>query len=176
MPGRGDGGERSTEDSVTLSLRANRAWGGIRAGQFVQVSVEIDGVRHNRCYSPASAEGRGRELEITAKRHPDGLVSNFLADHAQPGMVFGLSQADGDFHLPDARPDSILLIGAGSGITPLMAIIRTLCADGHPGPDRTDPVRPGPRSHDLPPGARPPGGGEPELHAGPLLHAGAGRR
>jgi ferredoxin-NADP reductase len=139
--------EHGTEDSVTLALRPNRAWRGLRAGQFVQVSVEIDGVRHNRCYSPASPEGRGRELEITAKRHPDGLVSNFLADHAQPGTVLGLSQADGDFHLPDSRPDSILLIGAGSGITPLMAILRTLCAEEHagqvaliqyaPDPDRT---------------------------------------
>lgn len=136
-----------TEDSVTLSLRPNRAWGGLRAGQFVRVSVEIDGVRHTRCYSPASPEGSGREVEITVKRHPDGLVSNFLADHAQPGMVMGLSRADGDFHLPDSRPDSILLIGAGSGITPLMAILRTLFAEGHagqialiqyaPDPDRT---------------------------------------
>lgn len=122
-----------TEDSVTLTLRPNRAWGGIRAGQFVQVAVEIDGVRHNRCYSPASTEGRGRELEITVKRHPEGLVSNFLVERAQPGMVLGLSQAEGDFHLPDARPDSILLIGAGSGITPLMGMIRTLCAEGHRG-------------------------------------------
>jgi ferredoxin-NADP reductase len=125
---------RGTEDSVTLSLRPNRAWGGLRAGQFVQVSVEIDGVRHSRCYSPASPEGSGRELEITVKRHPGGLVSNFLANHAQPGMVLGLSQADGDFHLPEARPDSILLIGGGSGITPLMAILRTLCAEGYAGP------------------------------------------
>jgi ferredoxin-NADP reductase len=126
--------EHGTEDSVTLTLRANRAWRGIRAGQFVQVAVEINGVRHNRCYSPASPEDCGRELEITVKRHPDGLVSNFLADHAQPGMVLGLSQADGDFHLPDTRPDSILLIGGGSGITPLMAILRTLCAEGYPAP------------------------------------------
>jgi ferredoxin-NADP reductase len=136
-----------TEDSVTLTLRPNRLWQGSRAGQFVQLSVEIDGVRHTRCYSPASPEDCGRELEITIKRHPDGLVSNFLADRAQPGMVIGLSQADGDFHLPASRPDSILLIGAGSGITPLMAILRTLCAEGYagqialiqysPDPDRT---------------------------------------
>jgi ferredoxin-NADP reductase len=139
--------EHGSKDSVTLTLRPNRAWRGLRAGQFVQVSVEIDGVRHSRCYSPASPEGCGRELEITVKRHPDGLVSNFLADHARPGLVLGLSQADGDFHLPEARPDSILLIGAGSGITPLMAILRTLCAEEHagqialiqyaPDPDRT---------------------------------------
>jgi ferredoxin-NADP reductase len=136
-----------TADSVTLSLRPNRAWEGLRAGQFVQVSVEIDGVRHTRCYSPASPEGSGRELEITVKRHPEGLVSNFLVDHVRPGVVIGLSQADGDFHLPEVRPDSILLIGAGSGITPLMAILRTLCAEEYagqialiqyaPDPDRT---------------------------------------
>lgn len=141
------GVSHGSEDSVTLSLRPNRAWQGHRAGQFVQVSVEIDGVRHSRCYSPASPEGCGRELEITVKRHPDGLVSNFLADRAEPGMVLGLSEADGDFHLPDVRPASILLIGGGSGITPLMAILRTLCAEGHagqvaliqyaPDPDRT---------------------------------------
>jgi ferredoxin-NADP reductase len=126
--------DRNIPDSVSLVLRPNRVWRGHRAGQFVQVSVEIDGIRRARCYSPASSEGSGRELEITIKRHPDGLVSNFLADHARPGMVIGLSQADGDFHLPDARPDSILLIGAGSGITPLMAILRTLCAEEHEGP------------------------------------------
>jgi stearoyl-CoA 9-desaturase NADPH oxidoreductase len=123
-----------TEESVTLILRPNRVWRGLRAGQFVQVSVEIDGVRHTRCYSPASPETSSRELEITVKRHPEGLVSNFLADHAGPGMVLGLSQADGDFQLPDPRPDAILLIGAGSGITPLMGFLRTLCAEGHTGP------------------------------------------
>ena len=46
-----------TPDSVTLTLRANRAWEGFRAGQFIQVAVEIDGVRRTRCYSPASAAG-----------------------------------------------------------------------------------------------------------------------
>lgn len=126
--------DRRTEGATTLRLRANRAWKGILAGQFVQVSVEIDGVRHVRCYSPASPEGRDRELEIAVRRHPGGLVSNFLADHAQPGMVLGLSPADGDFHLPTPRPAAILLIGAGSGITPLMAMVRTLCAEGHRGP------------------------------------------
>ena len=57
--------DRGTTDSVTLTLRPNRVWRGTRAGQFVQVSVEIDGVRHTRCYSPASPEGPGRRLEIT---------------------------------------------------------------------------------------------------------------
>ena len=123
-----------TPESVTLTLRPNRAWQGFRAGQFVNVAIEIDGVRHQRCYSPACAEGRGTTLEITAKRHPEGLVSNFLVDRAEPGMVLGLTQAEGDFQLPDPRPDSVLLIGGGSGITPLMAILRTLFAENYDGP------------------------------------------
>jgi stearoyl-CoA 9-desaturase NADPH oxidoreductase len=127
------GVERGTEESVTLTLRPNRAWRGFRAGQFVNVAVEIDGVRHQRCYSPACAEGRGGTLEITTKRHPEGLVSNFLVDRARPGMVVGLSGAEGDFQLPSPRPESILLIGGGSGITPLMAILRTLFAEGYEG-------------------------------------------
>lgn len=126
--------EHGTSESTTLKLRANRAWQGFQAGQFVNVAVEIDGVRHQRCYSPACGEGQGAQLEITVKRHPAGLVSNFLAERAAPGMVLGLSQAEGDFQLPRQRPQAILLIGGGSGITPLMAILRTLFAEGHSGP------------------------------------------
>jgi len=125
--------EHGTEESVTLKLRANRAWRGLRAGGFVQVAVEIDGVRHRRCYSPASAEGPGPELELTVKRHPGGLVSNFLNERAAPGMVLGLSQVEGDFGPPPRRPDALLLIAGGSGITPLMSIARTLLAEGHAG-------------------------------------------
>jgi ferredoxin-NADP reductase len=126
--------DHGTEESVTLTLRPNRAWQGFRAGQFVNVTVEIDGVRHQRCYSPACAEGRGGTIEITTKRHPEGLVSNFLVDRAEPGVVVGLSPAEGDFQLPSPRPDSVLLIGGGSGITPLMAILRTLLAEGYDRP------------------------------------------
>jgi ferredoxin-NADP reductase len=125
--------ERGAE-SVTLTLRPNRAWRGFRAGQFVNLAVEIDGVRHQRCYSPACAEGRGATVEITAKRHPEGLVSNFLVDRAERGMVVGLSPAEGDFQLPSPRPESVLLIGGGSGVTPLMSILRTLLGEGYGDP------------------------------------------
>lgn len=133
--GRGEvvGVERLTPESVTLTLRPNRVWRGSRAGQFVRVAVEIEGVRHERCYSPASGEGSDG-IEITVKRHPGGLVSNFLVERARPGMVLGLSAADGEFRLPRPRPDSVLLIGGGSGLTPLMAILRTLFAEGYARP------------------------------------------
>jgi ferredoxin-NADP reductase len=126
--------DRVTDGSTTLTLRANGAWQGFRAGQFVKLAVEIDGAWRSRCYSPASAAGDGRELELTVRSHPEGLVSNHLAQNARAGMVVGLAQADGDFQLPDERPDRILLISGGSGITPVMSMLRTLCAEGHRGP------------------------------------------
>jgi ferredoxin-NADP reductase len=125
---------RTTPDSVTMRLRANRSWDGFRPGQFVQIGVEVNGSRRTRCYSPASVAGPRDELELTVKSHLDGVVSNFLIENARPGMCFSLSQAEGDFHLPDERPDRLLLISAGSGITPVMSMLRTLCAEEHRGP------------------------------------------
>jgi stearoyl-CoA 9-desaturase NADPH oxidoreductase len=123
-----------TADSVTLSLRPNRNWQGFRAGQYVRLTVEINGVRRTRCYSPAnSAHARDGLIELTAKSHAGGFVSKYLREQARPGMVVTLSQADGVFALPDARPDRILLISGGSGITPVMAMLRTLLDENHRG-------------------------------------------
>jgi ferredoxin-NADP reductase len=125
---------RPTDRSVTLTLRPNANWQGFRAGQFVRLSVEVDGVRHTRCYSPASSAHAGDLIELTAHAQPGGRVSPFLRASAQPGMVVSLSQAEGDFVLPDARPHALLLISGGSGITPVTSILRTLCEEGHDGP------------------------------------------
>jgi ferredoxin-NADP reductase len=126
--------DRRTPDSVTLSLRANLAWEGSEAGQFVQVAVEINGSRRTRCYSLASAAGPGRMIELTVKAHPDGLVSSFLVENAHPGMVLGLGPAEGDFRLPLERPERLLLISGGSGITPVISMLRTLCAESQKRP------------------------------------------
>ena len=117
--------QHQTPKSVTLTLAPNENWGGLRAGQFVNVGVEIDGRRQTRPYSPAGSE-HAPVLELTVSTHPEGLVSRHLRDHAQAGMTVWLSQADGEFKLPDPRPDRILLISGGSGITPVMAMLRTL--------------------------------------------------
>lgn len=126
--------DHPTADSVTLTLRPTRQWRGFSAGQFVQVGVVIDGVRHTRCYSPAgSASSRDGLIELTVKAHPGGLVSQYLNAHAEPGLVVSLSQADGVFMLPNTKPSHILLISGGSGITPVMSMLRTLVDDGHTG-------------------------------------------
>lgn len=125
---------RQSADSVTLTLRPTRRWRGFDAGQFVQLTVEIDGVRHTRCYSPACSQHRrdGR-IELTVKAHPGGLVSQHLFHHAVPGTVVGLAPADGTFVLARPRPERILLISGGSGITPVISMLRTLCDEHHPG-------------------------------------------
>ncbi|MDT4912944.1 MAG: stearoyl-CoA 9-desaturase oxidoreductase [Pseudonocardiales bacterium] len=126
--------ERSTPDSVTLTLRPTRQWKGFQAGQFVQIAVDIDGVRHSRCYSPSCSQYRadGR-IEITIKAHPQGVVSQFLHGNATPGLVLGLSQADGVFRLPAERPEKIVLLSGGSGITPVLSMLRTLTDENYEG-------------------------------------------
>lgn len=123
-----------TTDSVTLTLQPNANWQGFVPGQFVQLSAVIDGVRRTRCYSPAnSMHAADGHIELTIKAHAEGFVSRYLKDHAAAGMVVGLSQADGEFQLPVERPQRTLLISGGSGITPVMAMLRTLCDEGHGG-------------------------------------------
>src|ERR1700731_3974927 len=68
-----------TPRSVTMMVRPNGAWSGFRAGQFVKVGVEIDGVRRTRTYSPACSERADDGcLELTATVHPEGAVSGYL--------------------------------------------------------------------------------------------------
>jgi ferredoxin-NADP reductase len=123
---------RQTDRSVTLTLETNGAWGGFQAGQFVRVGFEIDGVRRTRTYSPAGSQhGPGRELELTVTVHPEGVVSNHLRDGVRPGAIVHLAPARGELVLPDIRPERLILISGGSGITPVMAMLRTLCEEGH---------------------------------------------
>jgi stearoyl-CoA 9-desaturase NADPH oxidoreductase len=121
---------RQTPRSVTLTLRPNRAFGGARAGQFVRVGVEIAGVRRTRTYSPAGSQyAADGELELTVTEHSGGVVSRHLIRHARPGMLLHLGQAQGAFTLPSAAPVRLILISGGSGITPVLAMLRTLCDD-----------------------------------------------
>jgi ferredoxin-NADP reductase len=125
---------RDTPDTVTLELRPTRQWRGFTAGQFVTVGVVVDGVRHTRCYSPACSQYRadGR-FELTVKAQEGGVVSPYLHREARPGLVVHLSQATGEFVLPAHRPDHILLISGGSGITPVLSMLRTLCDENYDG-------------------------------------------
>ncbi|MGV0795062.1 ferredoxin reductase [Mycolicibacterium sp. XJ1819] len=119
---------RQTPRSVTLTLEPNHAFTGFTAGQHINLTVEIAGRRRTRCYSPASAQG-APVIELTVGHHDGGLVSTYLCEHARPGMVVGLDSVGGDFVLPTVRPQRILFVSGGSGITPVMSMLRTLQAE-----------------------------------------------
>jgi stearoyl-CoA 9-desaturase NADPH oxidoreductase len=124
-----------TPPVATLTLKPTSTWRGHRAGQFVQLGVEVDGARRTtRCFSVSSPDSRpGDEFTITMRANPDGVVSRYLAERAQVGTIVHLSQAHGEFTLPDQVPDHILFITGGSGITPAMAMLRSLMRRTHRG-------------------------------------------
>ncbi|MFP5384234.1 MAG: ferredoxin reductase [Gammaproteobacteria bacterium] len=117
---------RETADATTIRLRPNRNWLGARAGQYVRVAVDLDGINRVRCYSISSSACRADGLvDITVSTIPGGKVSGPLSA-ACPGMVLTLSQAEGDYCLPEDWPTHLVLVSGGSGITPNMAMVRTL--------------------------------------------------
>ena len=111
-------------DAATVVLRAGRGWSGHRPGQWVRLGVDVDGVRHWRAYSLTSIPNSDRLLSVTVKAVPGGRVSSSLVRRARPGSIVQLDQASGEFVLPAVRPPRSLFITAGSGITPVMGIIR----------------------------------------------------
>jgi len=124
------GREVASADAVTLLFKPNRHWHGHRAGQHVNLGVDVDGVRITRSYSltePPRADGL---LPITVKAIEGGKVSRHLCQDARIGDIVELGQAFGEMTLPALSNDAFLLLAAGSGITPLMALVRELAGQG----------------------------------------------
>jgi stearoyl-CoA 9-desaturase NADPH oxidoreductase len=126
---------RETADTRTLTLRPTRSTASrCVAGQYVRVGVEVDGVRTTRCFSVSSSQHRADgQFQITVKAHADGRVSRLINEWARPGLVVTVSEPEGEFVLPTPRPERLLFICGGSGITPIMAMLRTLRDEGHRG-------------------------------------------
>ncbi len=125
---------QETGEASTVVLRPNGAWKGFTPGQHVQFGIEVDGKRRVRVFSVSSSKGAKKgTFSVSVKAHPDGYVSQFLHRELKPGTLVFLSQAEGDFVLPRAVPDQLLLMSGGSGITPVMSMVRTLRDTGHQG-------------------------------------------
>ena len=118
-----------TPDAVTLELRPGRGWTGHVPGQYVRLGVDVDGVRLWRAYSVTSPPRTDGRIAVTVKAIEGGVVSNHLVRRARPGTVLQLDAATGDFVLPDPRPDRVLFVTAGSGITPVMGMLRHAAAE-----------------------------------------------
>ncbi|WP_320066109.1 ferredoxin reductase [Micromonospora sp. RTGN7] len=114
-----------TRDAATLTIRPGRGWRGHTPGQYVRLGVDVDGVRQWRAYSLTSVPGRPDGLiSVTVKAIPDGKVSNHLVRRVKPGTLVQLDQAQGDFVQPTTAPERILFVTAGSGVTPVMGMLR----------------------------------------------------
>src|SRR3954447_13550475 len=114
-----------TRDAATLVIRPGRGWVGHRPGQYIRIGVDVDGVRQWRAYSLTSDLTRTDGcISVTVKAIPGGKVSNHLVHATLPGTIVQLDQAAGEFCLPAERPEKALFVTAGSGITPVMGILR----------------------------------------------------
>jgi ferredoxin-NADP reductase len=117
-----------TADTKTFWLSPNARFGSFRPGSFVTLQLRIDGQPVQRSYSISSAPRADGLISITVKRVPGGRVSNWLADSVRLGHVLELSAAQGKFLLPPEPPAKLLLLSAGSGVTPVMSMLRQLLA------------------------------------------------
>jgi len=115
-----------THQSATIVLQPGRDWTGHVPGQYVRVGVDVDGVRLWRTYSLTHGPRADRRISITVKAIPDGVVSNYLVHRARAGQMIQLAQAQGEFVLPQPIPGKLLLVTAGSGITPVIGMLRNL--------------------------------------------------
>lgn len=113
-----------TDDAVTVTIRPGRGWRGHRPGQYTRVGVDVDGVRLWRAYSITSGPNADGCIAITVKAISGGAVSTHLVGSLRVGQVVQMEQADGEFVLPEALPAKMLLLTGGSGITPVMGILR----------------------------------------------------
>ena len=102
-------------------------------GQYLNLSLTVDGRRVNRSYTIASPPTRRDACEITVKRTAAGLGSAHLHDRIQVGSVVKVSAPAGRFVFTGAEADRVILIGGGVGVTPLMSIIRALTDRRWPG-------------------------------------------
>lgn len=118
---------QQTHDAVTFQFKTDKLVTFL-AGQFGNFHFNINNQTVMRSYSFSSSPSQNNHLEITIKREPGGLVSNWAIDHLQEGDKVEMSEPKGKFCIPahgaPQPPAKLLLIGAGSGITPLLSMMR----------------------------------------------------
>ncbi|MHB8693970.1 MAG: ferredoxin reductase [Solirubrobacteraceae bacterium] len=119
--------EQETAEAVTVVIKPGWAWPGHKPGQYLRIGMPVNGVHHWRAYSITSDPGRPDGcISITPKLVEAGKVSPYLVRTARPGVIVRLGGVEGAFTLPDPLPAKLLFISAGSGITPIMSMLRSL--------------------------------------------------
>jgi len=123
---------RETPTTHTLRLVSPEGWlPPFQAGQYIACYLTIGAIRTSRPYSIASSPSEKGHWDITIRRVAEGLVSNYLLDEVKIGDTIECSGPEGTFHFnPILHDDHLVLLGGGSGITPLMSMIRDTIARG----------------------------------------------
>ncbi|MBV9832385.1 MAG: ferredoxin reductase, partial [Marmoricola sp.] len=117
-----------TDDAATIVIRPGWGWRwDHKPGQYVGIGIQVKGKFHWRSYSISSPPKRhGRTISITVRAMPEGFLSSHLVSGLEPGAIIRLAAPNGDFVMPEPPPEKVLFLVAGSGITPVMAMLRTL--------------------------------------------------
>ncbi|GGC67228.1 ferredoxin reductase [Hoyosella rhizosphaerae] len=120
-----------TPRSATIVIKPNFPWPGHKAGQYLRIGAEINGVRHWRAYTltsdPNHPEGH---LSISVRTVEGGRMSTFFTRNIQRGATVFLGEVEGTFCLPHPLPKKFLMFSAGSGVTPIFSLIRELARRG----------------------------------------------
>ena len=119
--------EPQGSEAASVLIRPGYEWPGHKPGQYVRLGVVIDGVYHWRAYSltsdPSPTDGL---ISVTPKKVDSGVVSPYLVQKIQPGDLVRLGEIEGVFTLPEPLPSKMVFISAGSGITPIISMLRSL--------------------------------------------------
>jgi stearoyl-CoA 9-desaturase NADPH oxidoreductase len=119
--------EQETADAVTVVIRPGWEWPGHKPGQYLRVGMPVNGIHHWRAYSITSDPDRADGcISITPKLVESGKVSPYLVRTARRGVIVRLGGVEGSFTLPEPLPDKMLFISAGSGVTPIMSMLRSI--------------------------------------------------
>jgi ferredoxin-NADP reductase len=118
---------REGGNAATIVVKPNFAWPAHKPGQYLRIGMEIDGIRHWRAYSitsdPEHPEG---VVSVTVKHTEGGRMSPVFVNQVRPGQEVFLGDIEGEFTLPDPLPERTLWLSAGSGVTPIMSMLREL--------------------------------------------------
>ncbi len=117
-----------TDDAATVVIRPGWGWRySHQAGQYIGIGIQVEGKFHWRSYSVSTPPKRkGKTIAITVRAMPEGFLSGHLVNGVEPGSLIRLALPAGDFTLPNPPPAKILFLVGGSGITPVMSMLRTL--------------------------------------------------
>ncbi|MCW2865830.1 MAG: oxidoreductase [Marmoricola sp.] len=114
-----------TADAATLVIKPGADWAGHVPGQYVRIGIDVDGVRQWRAYSLTHGPRADGRIAVTVKAVPDGKVSHHLVRNTRVGTMVHLEQAAGEFVLPEDG-GKFLFVTAGSGVTPVIGMLRNL--------------------------------------------------